>query len=44
MLENARKHERERASGQTTLFEMFDESEPSINDVADSVPEPDGIE
>ena len=44
MLENARKHERERAAGQTTLFEMFDEGDASMSDVADAVPEPDGIE
>ena len=44
MLENARKHERERAAGQTTLFDMFDEGDESMSDVADAVPEPDGIE
>ena len=44
MLENARKHERERMHGQTTLFDMFDEGDEAMADFADSVPAPDGVE
>lgn len=41
MLENARKHERERESGQTTLFDMFgDDSNTTSQDFSDPVPEP----
>lgn len=44
MLENARKHEKERLSGQTTLFDMMGASDDTPANVDDSVPVPDGIE
>lgn len=40
MLENARKHERERESGQTTLFDMFGDDEQAPQEFSESVPEP----
>lgn len=43
MLEHARKQERERASGQTSLFDMFGDEEEA-QEFDDSVPAPDGIE
>lgn len=44
LLENARKRERERANGQTSLFDMFDETDESASDFTDEAPKPDGIE
>ena len=44
MLENARKHERERMHGQTTLFDMFDEGDDAAREFVDTVPEPNGDE
>lgn len=44
MLENARKHERERMHGQTTLFDMFAEGDAEVEGFTDSVPEPNGDE
>lgn len=44
MLENARKLEKEREKGQTSLFEMFAEDSGFDAMEDDSVPEPDGKE
>ena len=44
LLENARKHEKQRATGQTSLFDMVDNNDESMSDVVDVVPEPNGEE
>lgn len=45
LLENARKHEKQTQSGQTSLMDLFgDNSQEDLGDIADVVPEPDGIE